>query len=163
MSSGVFCRRKIRTTIALVGVAFGGLLLSPMAGAQERAGAVKEIDFAGLAACPLFAPGEDEAMPQALRAVVGREVRITGYVLPLRLNGGRVEEFLLMRTQSACCYGRMPAANEFVVSTVKAEGLPLVMDVPVTVEGTLRIDPLILEGAHVQFYRLENVRLSSKP
>jgi hypothetical protein len=79
-------------------------------------------------------------------------------MLPLKVEHGRVREFLLMRDQTGCCFGQMPAANEFIVVQADGVGLPIKMDVPLTLRGTLRIAPLIFEGSFAQFYRLENAR-----
>jgi hypothetical protein len=93
--------------------------------------------------------------PAEVRSLADREVRLTGYLLPLTTAGGRTREFLLMRSQNACCFGKMPAPNEFVVVHAVEPGLAVVMDVPVTVSGLLRLNPLGPEGAVAQLFSLD--------
>ena len=100
-------------------------------------------------------------MPAALRAARGGRVRLTGYMLPLTVVQGRTRQFLLMRNQNACCFGQMPAANEFLVVDTAAPGLPVRMDLPVSFEGRLRIAPVVSGGAVVQFYNLEDAELAA--
>ncbi|HYP18368.1 MAG TPA: DUF3299 domain-containing protein [Opitutus sp.] len=126
-----------------------------------KASPVRVVTFSELAGFSLASGGSEPALPLSVSEARDRPVSIRGYLLPLAVEGGRAREFLVMRDQSACCYGRPPAANEFVVARTDGAGLPLTMDVPVTVHGTLRIDPLIVAGDYVQFYRLEGVRLIS--
>ena len=123
------------------------------------------VTFAELAKCPLVEelsdPRLEAAMPAALRSVRDGRVRLSGYMLPLVVGQGRTSQFLLMRNQNACCFGQMPAANEFVVAEAAAPGVAVRMDAPVVFEGRLRIAPVVSGGAVVQFYNLEDVVLAS--
>lgn len=148
---------------------FLGLVLSVAALLGVMATAVAadapRVTFAELAACPLVADAADPRlvaeMPATLRVARDGRVRLTGYMLPLTVEAGRARQFLLMRNQNACCFGQMPAANEYVVAEAAAPGLPVRMDAPVTFEGRLRIAPVVSGGAVVQFYNLEDAALSS--
>jgi hypothetical protein len=155
-----FVQTRLRRTLAVLGAALLIPLLhgrSPQTGAPVMP-AVLTVTFAQLAACPLLDPAEDAVLPSSVRIARNRDVRVVGYMLPLKVEHGRVREFLLMRDQTGCCFGRMPTANEFIVVQADGAGLPITMDVPLTLEGTLRIAPLIFEGSFAQFYRLENAR-----
>jgi hypothetical protein len=129
-----------------------------------RAAEVPRVTFTELAACPLVADVADPrlaaGLPAGLRAARDERVRVTGYMLPLAVEAGRTRQFLLMRNQNACCFGQMPAANEFLVVEAAAPGLPVRMDLPVAFEGRLRIAPVVSGGAVVQFYNLEEAVLA---
>lgn len=100
--------------------------------------------------------GSAGGLPAAFEGLDGARVTITGYMLPLVFEGGRTREFMLMRSQAACCFGLTPQANEFVfVKTGAAEGLPLRQDVPASFTGVFRIEPVRQGGALVQCFRLE--------
>lgn len=119
---------------------------------------VARLTFSQLALTPLTV--DTNNWPEAIRTLGEREVRLTGYLLPLATEAGRTREFLLMRTQNACCFGKMPAANEFVVVRAPAPGLVVTMDVPVTVRGVLRFAPAGPPEALTQLFRIDNaVRL----
>ncbi len=119
---------------------------------------VPRLTFSQLALTPLTV--DTTNWPEVIRTLGEREVRLTGYLLPLATEAGRTREFLLMRTQNACCFGKMPAANEFVVVRAPAPGLVVTMDVPVTVRGVLRFAPAGPPGALTQLFRIDNaVRL----
>jgi hypothetical protein len=119
------------------------------------------VTFALLASCPLFTAEAPQPPPEALARARDGVVRITGYMLPLTAEQGRTREFLLMRNQNACCFGKMPAANEYLLVRTAAD-LPVRMDVPVAIEGTLRIEPVVNAGEFVQFYRLEEARAAGR-
>lgn len=122
------------------------------------------LTFSLLSQCGLAAPASpgDQAwrgsLVPAVAASEGNPVRITGYMWPVAMAGGRVTQFILMRNQTGCCYGQMPAANEYLVASAD-EPLPSLLDVPVTFEGTLRIAPVELGGTVVELFRLEGARV----
>src|SRR5689334_1286597 len=54
-------------------------------------------------------PAFDESrIPAGIRALSGRNVRATGYMLPVKLSQGLVTDFLLVKDQASCCYGGSP-------------------------------------------------------
>ncbi len=138
----------------------GAALVASAAVAAE----VRRLTFAELAACPLTADTAAIAAGGVLSATVrsanGGPVRIVGYMLPLAVEQGRTRQFLVMRNQNACCFGQMPAANEYLVAETAAPGLPVRMDTPVALVGRLRVAPVVSGGAVVQFFNLEDVALA---
>ncbi len=124
----------------------------------------RRITFAELSACPLVsdraAVEDGTALTPPVREAAGQRVRVTGYMLPLAVEKGRARQFLLMRNQNACCFGQMPAANEYLVVEAPAPGLPVRMDVPVAYVGRLRVAPVVSGGAVVQFYNLDEAALA---
>ncbi len=139
------------------------LLCASVFGAPEA----RRITFAELAACPLVedaaAVAQGERLSDAVRAANGATIRIAGYMLPLAMEQGRSRQFLLMRNQNACCFGQMPAANEYLVVETAAPGIPVRMDAPVACVGRLRVAPVVSGGAVVQFYNLEETALAELP
>ncbi|MFT3830755.1 MAG: DUF3299 domain-containing protein [Opitutaceae bacterium] len=144
----------------------GALVLAASALANAAAAeAPRRLTFAELAACPVIsdaaAVASGAVLTASIRAANGEQVRLTGYMLPLAIEQGRSRQFLLLRNQNACCFGQMPAANEYVTVEAPAPGLPVRMDTPVAVVGRLRVAPIVNGGAVVQFYQLEETALAA--
>jgi hypothetical protein len=78
-------------------------------------------------------------IPADVLAMNGQKVALAGFVLPLALADGRATEFLLLRTQSACCFGLVPRVNELVIVKVAPPGITPRPDTPVVVAGTLTV------------------------
>lgn len=138
----------------------GCVLLVGMASSPARAGGAAEprkVTFKAMASYPVDEAGAPP--PAELQSLDGASVVVTGYMLPLTYAKGRTREFMLMRSQAACCFGLTPKANEFVVVSVEAaEGVPAVQDIPTAFVGVLRIKPVRSGGAVVQCFRLEQAR-----
>jgi hypothetical protein len=99
-------------------------------------------------------PGDDQ-IPAAIRGLDGRYVAVKGFMLPTKLNGGRVTEFLLMRDQSMCCFGVVPKINEWVSVKMSSRGVKATMDQPVLVLGVIRVGEIREHGILVGLYRME--------
>lgn len=84
-------------------------------------------------------PGPPPEIPAAINALNGRNVAITGFMLPLKLENGRVVEFILLRNQMSCCYGLSPRINEWVHARVVGSGAKVTMDRPLTACGKLYV------------------------
>ena len=156
-----FCGTRARQLLTtLLFALLGYCTLTPARAAEP---ATLRVTFTQLAASPLITPSTSidhdawlKQLSTTIRAAEGNRVEITGYLLPLKIEQGRTKEFLLMRDQSGCCYGKMPVANEYLVASASSAGIPATLDVPVTIRGTLRIAPLFVDGVLSQFYTLEN-------
>jgi hypothetical protein len=62
----------------------------------------------------------DEAkMPPVVASLDGRDVRLSGYVVPLKHEGMRVSEFLLVPYVGACIHVPPPPRNQIVYVTVE--------------------------------------------
>ena len=88
-----------------------------------------------------------EIMEQRRRAatgvnetLIGREIRIPGYVLPLEMKDGKAVEFLLVPTVGACIHTPPPPANQ-LIHIVHSEGIEIkgLYD-PVWVSGVVNAD-----------------------
>lgn len=80
-----------------------------------------------------------ENIPASIRGMDGREVSVTGFMLPIQIKDRLVTQFMLMRTQNTCCFGIPPDLHE-VVEVLHVKTPPKVlMDTPVTVVGHLHV------------------------
>jgi hypothetical protein len=113
---------------------------------------------------PAGAAGNDAAatnqIPEVIRELDGREVGVRGFMLPMKVEGGMVKEFLLMRDQSMCCFGVMPRVNEWVAVTMAGRGVRAMMDQPVVVFGTLRVGEVYEHEVLAGIYRMEGEQLA---
>jgi hypothetical protein len=98
-------------------------------------------------------------IPAAVQAFDGRRVTVSGYMIPLALEDGRARQFVLVRNLSSCCYGVPPNLNEFVLVTMTTEGVRPVMDVPVTLVGTLKVGETYEDNFLVGIYQLDGEKL----
>jgi len=98
-------------------------------------------------------------LPDAIKALNEKAVALTGFMLPTRTQDGLASEFLLLRNQSACCYGTMPRINEWVIVEASGKGVKPVMDVPVTALGTFHVGEQRDNGHLLGIYRLDCDRL----
>lgn len=95
-------------------------------------------------------------IPESVRQLNNREVSIGGFMLPLRFDKGRAREFLLLKDQNACCFGKMPRINEWVLVRAEPEGIPVAMDVPILCRGKIKVGPTVDGGVLVGLYLMEN-------
>ena len=79
------------------------------------------------------------SIPPQITAYDGRRVSVTGFVLPLRLKNRLVSEFLLLRDQGSCCFGKAAQMNHFIRVRLKGPPISAEPAVPHTVRGTLRV------------------------
>jgi hypothetical protein len=113
-----------------------------------------------------FTPPEDPAkaeaaeaqIPESVRKFDAKKVTVTGFMLPVKMDKGLVTEFLLMKDQAGCCYGVMPKVTEWVVVKMAGKGVPPLMDVPITFEGTLSVGQIYESGYLTGLYLLKGER-----
>jgi len=98
-------------------------------------------------------------IPLDIQALDGRKVALAGFVLPLALSGGRATELLLLRTQSACCFGLMPRVNELILVTLPAPGIVPRPDTPFVAAGTLAVKWVGEGGELIAIYEMKADRL----
>ena len=103
-------------------------------------------------------PSAANQIPAPIKALNGKKVIVTGYMLPTKMEKGLVTEFLLVSTPSACCYGVTPQMNEFIVVKM-AKGVKSVMDTPVEFYGKLLVGEVIEEGYLANIYTLEGEKM----
>lgn len=99
-------------------------------------------------------PGE-AAIPDAIKALDGKPIAVTGFMVPIDLRDGKVRYFLLVRNQMLCCYGVMPSMNEWIhVEMNESNRVEYVNDVPITVKGKLAVGEEIEDGVVMSLYRM---------
>jgi hypothetical protein len=100
-------------------------------------------------------------IPRSVKVLNEKEVAITGFMLPVKVNAGKVSEFLLLKNQSMCCYGATPALNEYVSVRLAGSGVPVIMDQLITVSGTLHVGEMRDHRFLTGIYRLDGDKVES--
>ena len=99
-------------------------------------------------------------IPKRVTRFNQQKVAIKGYMLPLRVQDGKITELLILRDQSMCCYGAVPRINEWVsVRMPEGKGVKPVLEVPITFFGTLRVGEVLENGYLVGIYEMDGERL----
>lgn len=103
---------------------------------------------------------EKNEIPDSVKKFDKQKIALKGYMLPLKVEDGKITELLILRDQSMCCYGAVPKINEWVsVRMPKGKGVKPVMDVPVTIFGTLKVGEVLENGYLVGIYEMDGERL----
>ena len=105
------------------------------------------------------APKQDDQIPDRIKGYNEKKVAVTGFMLPVKMDGGLVKEFLLVKDPMLCCYGVMPKLNEWVVVKMTGPGVKPLMDIPITFEGKLKVGEMIENGYLTGIYLLEGERM----
>jgi hypothetical protein len=104
-------------------------------------------------------PSGASRIPAAVRALDQQKVAVTGFMLPVKMDGGLVKEFLLVKDPMLCCYGVMPNMNEWVVVRMTQGGVKPLMDVPISFYGVLRVGAMYENGYMTGVYLLEGEKM----
>ena len=104
------------------------------------------LDFAALAAwdvARIRLPSKLPPVPEALQALHGRRVAISGYVVPDRMREGhKILTALFIKHLAACCFGTIPKLNEWVHLQIELDAeIDFNLRRPARVEGTFLIGP----------------------
>ena len=95
-----------------------------------------------------FEYNENKKIPEPVMVLNGEVVQVTGFMLPVDFDSGRVNSFLLMNSRMACCFGVMPRANEFIyVKMPEGVTTKFMTDMPINVPGMLEIGEENLVGS----------------
>ena len=97
----------------------------------------------------------NEQIPDRIKAYDQQKVAVTGFMLPVKMDGGLVKEFLLVKDPMLCCYGVMPKVTEWVVVKMTGPGVKPLMDTPITFLGKLRVGEIMENGYLTGIYLLE--------
>lgn len=100
-----------------------------------------------------------ELIPKAVRDFDQKRIALKGFMLPLKVEGGKVTEMLIMRDQSMCCYGSVPKINEWVSVRMVGDGVKPIMDQAVTLYGTLHVGEMRENGYLVGIYKIDGEHL----
>jgi hypothetical protein len=132
---------------------------------SNRENGFLEVNFAFLASYKPLVPNpfadepEDlpplnKQIPENVMGISGENVVIEGFMYPLKLVKGKTDIFLLLRNQSACCYGKFPMLNEWVYVTMEG-GAEYVPDVPTKIYGKLDVgDQKVGKSKVTSIYRM---------
>lgn len=89
-----------------------------------------------------------DQIPAWIRLYDKQKIALTGFMLPLVVENGLVRKLIMMRDVTTCCFGNVPNMNEYVIVTMKGEGIKPLQDVPVVLTGTFKISE-IYEGGYL--------------
>lgn len=103
-------------------------------------------------------PTEDD-IPEAIRALDGKTVVVSGYMMPIKLRNGKVEKFMLVPNTLACCYGKPLELNEWVNVDMTGKATDAVPDVRIAVRGKLRVGENKIDGWVMDLYRMNADRV----
>jgi hypothetical protein len=106
-------------------------------------------------------PTGEEQIPAYVKAWNGHKAIVTGFMLPTKMANGLVTEFLLVKDPMMCCYGVVPAMNEWVVVRMPKGTKPL-MDVPISFYGELKIGAIFENGYLSGIYLLDGEKMAEK-
>jgi hypothetical protein len=96
-----------------------------------------------------------DPVPSWVRTYDNQRVVLTGYMMPLQIENGRSKKFVMMRDVTTCCYGAVPNMNDYLVVTMKGDGIEVVQDVPVELLGTFRVDQRYEDGYVVSLFVMD--------
>ncbi len=100
-----------------------------------------------------------EGIPEFVRNLNGTRVAIEGYIQPLGMKDGVIPKFLLTGSFGECCFGSMPAVNEWIrVDMPEDKPLETLSYGSVLVVGTLEVGPVKDEtGVIESLYRMQGM------
>ncbi len=137
---------------------------------KQRADGYWDVSFEHLASFAFAAPAADakpkpgsvEQIPANVQHLGGKRVRVSGYMLPMKLERGFVTEFLIIRSPMVCCYGVVPQPNEWVVvkMSARAKKVPPLMDVPLNFYGMLHVGDVYEDNLFAGIYELDGEKVS---
>jgi hypothetical protein len=99
-------------------------------------------------------------IPDDIKALDGKKVAVKGFMLPLRQEQGLVTEFILLKNQMFCCFGKPPAVNEWVHVRVKGNGLKTLMDQPITISGKLQVGSYKENKTLLGMYQMDGEKMT---
>ena len=122
------------------------------------------LDVDGLFAARLAIMEKREAAASAVNeALVGKNIRMPGYVLPLEFKDRKAVEFLLVPTIGACIHTPPPPANQ-VVHVVYPEGIEVNgLFTPVWITGTMVAQSSVQDVGYVDGQAPVSVSYSMQP
>lgn len=105
----------------------------------------------------------DDTIPDDVKAYDGRRVSIPGFLLPMRIKGGRVTEFLLLRDQGTCCFGAQAQINHFIRVKMSGPGIDPDLKKPYRVSGTLHVGESYVQGYLTGIYFMDGEKVVEEP
>lgn len=93
-------------------------------------------------------------IPDGIKKFNEKPVAIRGFMLPLKVENGKVTELLIMRDQSMCCFGTVPKINEWISIKMEGDGVEPIMDQAVTLMGQLKVGEVMENDYLVGIYEM---------
>lgn len=93
-------------------------------------------------------------LPEEIAALDKTRVAISGFLVPIEFKEDKVSAMILVRNQLLCCFGQDPKLNEWVFVHIDPP-VASIMDVPVTLYGTLYASPDREDDQVVSLYRMQ--------
>lgn len=93
-------------------------------------------------------------IPEGIKNFNEKSVAIQGFMLPLKVEQGKVTELLIMRDQSMCCFGTVPKINEWISIKMEGDGVEPIMDQAVTLMGQLKVGEVMENDYLVGIYEM---------
>lgn len=104
----------------------------------------------------------DEDIPPQIKALSGEKIEIEGFMLPLEGEDDRLQSFVLLENQLACCFGAIPLLNEWIyVKVPKRKKIRSLQDELILLYGTLRVGAEFEDGMLNGIYHLELDRVET--
>jgi hypothetical protein len=100
-----------------------------------------------------------DQVPAWIHVYDRQQVLLTGYMMPLQIENGRSKKFVMMRDVTTCCYGAVPNMNDYLIVTMKGDGVEVVQDLPVELLGTFHIDHHYDGGYVVSLFVMDGEKL----
>ena len=98
----------------------------------------------------------NEVIPAGVKALDGRSVIASGFMMPLQSSGGKVSVFLLVRDRAACCFGKVLQPNEMMLVEMRSGRAAREMtERPIAVLGRLTVGMQREGDRYVGPYRME--------
>jgi hypothetical protein len=116
---------------------------------------------AGTGATPeeIEAARKIDKVPAWIKVYHDQRVALTGYLMPLQVEKGKAKKFVMMKDVNTCCYGAVPNMNDYVVVTMKGEGVTAVQDVPVVLVGIFKIEEKYDGGYVTALFSMDGEKL----
>lgn len=129
---------------------------------------VTEITFKALEFAPLSDPRNPQTgvaafavlAPPRVRVLDRQRIRISGFALPTRYEGGRVRDFLILSNQTTCCYGFPPRFCDYILAHIDDGADSPRMDLPTSFEGTLHVGDIYANGTWSALYSMDCTKVS---
>ena len=93
-------------------------------------------------------------IPEGIKNFNEKPVAMQGFMLPLKVEQGKVTELLIMRDQSMCCFGTVPKINEWISIKMEGDGVEPIMDQAVTLMGQLKVGEVMENDYLVGIYEM---------
>jgi len=107
-----------------------------------------------------YVPRLATPVPDDIRGLDGKKIAVGGFMLPLKMEEGRVTEFILLKNQAMCCYGRPPNVNEWV-HVKMSKGIKPSMDETITILGILHVSEYKENSQMLGLYRLDGEKVET--